>query len=59
MSAAELDRRRASWKVRDRHPGTSADGPALYVEHVVQADEGCDLDFLTGASGSVVDKKSH
>ena len=31
----------------------------LYVEHVLQADKGCDLDFLTGASGSVVDRESH
>jgi hypothetical protein len=26
---------------------------------VTQADQGCDLDFLTGASGSVVDRESH
>jgi hypothetical protein len=26
---------------------------------VMQADTGCDLDFLTGASGSVVDRESH
>ena len=25
----------------------------------MQADQGCDLDFLTGASGSVVDRESH
>jgi dihydroxy-acid dehydratase len=31
----------------------------LYVQHVTQADQGCDLDFLTGASGSVVDRESH
>ena len=31
----------------------------LYVEHVMQADQGCDLDFLTGASGSVVERESH
>jgi dehydratase ilvD1 len=31
----------------------------LYVQHVTQADLGCDLDFLIGASGSVVDRESH
>jgi dihydroxyacid dehydratase/phosphogluconate dehydratase len=31
----------------------------LYVQHVLQADQGCNLDFLTGASGSVVDRESH
>jgi dehydratase ilvD1 len=29
------------------------------MTHVMQADRGCDLDFLTGASGSVVDRESH
>ncbi|MFI9556457.1 IlvD/Edd family dehydratase [Nonomuraea endophytica] len=31
----------------------------LYVEHVQQADRGCDLDFLTGSSGSAVARESH
>jgi dihydroxy-acid dehydratase len=31
----------------------------LYVEHVLQADQGCDFDFLVGASGSVVERESH
>jgi dihydroxy-acid dehydratase len=31
----------------------------LYVEHVLQADKGCDLDFLVGASGSTVVRESH
>ncbi|MFI6290583.1 dihydroxy-acid dehydratase [Nonomuraea sp. NPDC050790] len=31
----------------------------LYVEHVLQADRGCDLDFLTGSSGSAVARESH
>jgi hypothetical protein len=29
------------------------------VQHVTQADRGCDLDFLTGASGSSVERESH
>jgi dihydroxy-acid dehydratase len=31
----------------------------LYVEHVTQADEGADLDFLVGSSGDRVDRESH
>ena len=31
----------------------------LYVEHVMQADTGADLDFLRGASGSTVSRQSH
>jgi len=43
VSEAELSRRRASWKV--------AESPVrgyrkLYMDHVLQADHGCDFDFL-------------
>jgi len=31
----------------------------LYVGHVMQADSGADLDFLTGATGSAVARESH
>ncbi len=31
----------------------------LYVEHVLQADEGCDFDFLVGYRGSEVPRHSH
>jgi dihydroxy-acid dehydratase len=31
----------------------------LYVDHVLQADTGADLDFLLGASGSEVSRESH
>ncbi|MDN8228482.1 IlvD/Edd family dehydratase [Acinetobacter baumannii] len=31
----------------------------LYVEHVLQADEGCDFDFLVGCRGSEVPHHSH
>jgi dihydroxy-acid dehydratase len=42
---AELQRRRADWKA----PAQPARGYAkLYVEHVTQADQGCDFDFLMG-----------
>jgi dihydroxy-acid dehydratase len=54
---AELARRRTEWvapeKPHDRGWGR------LYVDHVLQANQGCDLDFLTGASGSGVARQSH
>ncbi len=31
----------------------------LYVEHVLQADDGCDFDFLVGCRGSEVPRHSH
>src|SRR3712207_4409911 len=31
----------------------------LYVDHVLQADTGADLDFLVGSSGSAVSRESH
>jgi dihydroxy-acid dehydratase len=31
----------------------------LYVQHVLQADRGADLDFLTGSRGSQVSRESH
>ena len=31
----------------------------LYVDHVLQADRGADLDFLVGASGHQVSRESH
>lgn len=44
VDAAELERRRQAWQ-----PPVSAHlrgYPRLYIDHVLQADEGCDFDFL-------------
>ena len=42
---------------------TSAEMPGgyqrLYVDHVLQADEGCDFDFLVGCRGAAVPRHSH
>ena len=46
----ELDRRRQSWTA-PLVPGSDRPWTRLYVEHVLQADEGCDLDFLQGRIG--------
>ena len=53
----ELGRRRAGWTPP---PNPHRRGYArLYVEHVLQADRGADLDFLVGASGSAVPRDNH
>jgi dihydroxy-acid dehydratase len=31
----------------------------LYIDHVLQADRGADLDFLVGSSGHEVTRESH
>ncbi len=55
----ELARRAAAWQ-RNRPPRKYSRGYyQLYIEHVMQADRGCDLDFLTGSSGSTVERESH
>lgn len=57
VDEAELDRRRAAWMP----PAPMADrGYAkLYIDHVLQADQGADLDFLVGRSGSPVPRDNH
>ena len=49
VSDEELARRRAAWKPL---PAPERGWAKLYVEHVLQADQGADLDFLVGASGA-------
>ncbi len=53
----ELARRRAKW----RPPQSQYDRGyyKLYIDHVMQADKGADLDFLVGRSGVVVNRESH
>ena len=47
VSEAELARRRASWKRPAAMPGRGY--AKLYMEHVLQAEHGCDFDFLRKA----------
>ena len=57
LDEAELASRRASWKP-PRSPMTRGYWK-LYVEHVNQASEGADLDFLVGKSGADVPRDNH
>jgi dihydroxy-acid dehydratase len=53
----ELEARRAGWSP----PGPAARSGYtwLYVQHVLQADEGADFDFLQGKRGYEVPRRSH
>jgi L-arabonate dehydrase len=54
---AELEKRRRAWKgFQSPHKSGYA---KLYVDHVLQADKGVDLDFLVGRRGSAVPRESH
>ena len=53
----ELAKRRAAWKCPEL-PVTRGYWK-LYVDHVNQASDGADLDFLVGGSGSFVPKDNH
>ena len=48
VDAAELSRRKASWKQPQRKYERSYG--AIFAQHVKQADEGCDFDFLEGTA---------
>lgn len=59
VSDAELATRRQAWE-RDREPSRFDRGwYKLYIDTVMQADTGVDLDFLVGKSSSEVTRESH
>ena len=53
----ELARRRAAWQ--PPKPPLSSGYWKLYIDHVLQADEGADLDFLVGKRGAFVPRDNH
>ncbi|MFI7059416.1 IlvD/Edd family dehydratase [Kribbella sp. NPDC050124] len=53
----ELEKRRADWQ--PPAPPSDRGWARLYVDHVTQANQGCDLDFLVGRTGSSVARQSH
>lgn len=57
VEPAELAARQAAWRAPE--PAYGRGWYRLYVDTVTQADEGADLAFLKGASGSVVTRESH
>ncbi|HLH20320.1 MAG TPA: L-arabinonate dehydratase [Bryobacteraceae bacterium] len=57
VADAELERRRAAWQ--PPQPPMSGGYQRLYFDHVLQADTGCDFDFLVGRRGHAVPRESH
>jgi dihydroxyacid dehydratase/phosphogluconate dehydratase len=57
VSEEELARRRKDW--RPAPPRYERGYARLYVDHVLQADKGADLDFLVGKDTRPVTRESH
>ncbi len=57
VSDDDLASRREAWRApAKRHERGYA---SLYIDHVLQADQGVDFDFLVGGSGAAVPRESH
>ena len=59
VPADELQRRRPSATAQAAYSAPLRGWQQLYVDHVMQADQGVDLDFLVGSSGDIVTRDSH
>jgi L-arabonate dehydrase len=57
VSDADLARRKVGWQPPT--PWLDRGYVKMYVDHVLQADQGADLDFLVGNSGTPVPRESH
>src|SRR5215213_4743611 len=56
---AELARRTPSAAAADAYAAPPSGWQRLYIDHVLQADRGADLDFLVGRRGHEVTRESH
>lgn len=57
VSDEELEKRRAEWVAPK--PAATRGYVSMYINHVMGAEKGADLDFLRGSSGSAVTRDSH
>ena len=57
VSEPELEKRRAGWAPDAPH--YTRGYAKMYVDHVLQADQGADLDFLVGKDTRPVTRESH
>ncbi len=57
VGEAELARRRAAWIPPDAR--ATGGYQRLYIDHVMQADQGADFDFLVGCRGAGIPRESH
>jgi dihydroxy-acid dehydratase len=53
----ELERRRTMWSPNGSMPTSGYSW--LYTQHVLQAEDGADFDFLRGSRGHDVPRNSH
>jgi dihydroxy-acid dehydratase len=56
VSESELERRREAWQPP---PPPETGYLRLFSNSVLQADQGCDFDFLSGTRGAAVPNQSH
>jgi dihydroxy-acid dehydratase len=59
LSDAELAGRSTSPATEKAYAKPDRGWQRMYIDHVMQADTGADLDFLIGSSGSDVTRESH
>jgi dihydroxy-acid dehydratase len=59
VDAAELARRRTAWEAARQPSKYDRGWYRLYIDTVMQADKGVDLDFLVGKSSADVTRESH
>ena len=59
ISDQELEKRLEKWPGPETAPKYNRGYYKLYIDHVLQAEDGVDLDFLVGSSGSEVKRESH
>jgi L-arabonate dehydrase len=57
VDEGELARRRAAWSPPE--PAMTSGYQKMYIDHVLQADRGADLDFLVGCRGAAIPRESH
>ena len=59
ISEEELNQRSISITTQSAYADPDRGWQRLYIDHVMQADTGADLDFLIGSSGADVNRESH
>jgi dihydroxy-acid dehydratase len=59
VDVPDLDAREPSAAADESYARPTRGWERLYVEHVMQASTGADMDFLLGSSGSTVTRESH
>ena len=59
LSDEEISQRTPSLKTQEAYANPVRGWQRMYIDHVMQSDQGADLDFLRGSSGPEVTRESH